>query len=265
MMDENLKTVNKDDVPTNIINVWSDHEMADVLRQASLLIGTTVDGDCELQCTAANSGAMRTILAAMRVFPQHGPLQKWSCYAIFNLSYGNAANKVELVKRGGLQQVLKTMSQHESDLEVQRLAMAILFSTLQSNSEEQAADGENKKQEIDVYAMRAIALSNGMVDVIRQVMQAHQAKKEIQLMGTQLLIVTTSPALDLPSSMDVADDEADKEALVQAVNSISSNSNDKSNDQSIPHTEDSTPGGGIQLPTSPSCDMSLPLSPVPAF
>lgn len=119
--------------------------------------------------------------------------------------------------------------------------------------------------------MRAIALSNGMVEVIKEVMQAHQSEKEIQLMGTQLLILTTSSAappcndddddnddLDLPPSIDIIEpkrnqEDDDDDGVVVANGNSNSNS-----EATIPYTE-----GG--LPPSPSCDLSVPLSPVPAF
>ena len=62
-MDENIKIIIKegDGTPTSI-DGWSDNEMADVLRQASLLIGTTVDGSCRLQSAAVTYGAIKSIL-----------------------------------------------------------------------------------------------------------------------------------------------------------------------------------------------------------
>jgi hypothetical protein len=131
-----------------------------------------------------------------------------------NLTYEHSANKVELVRSGGLQQVLGCVGRHEAELDVARLGLAVLFSTLQHGD-----------ATVDVRPMRAVALAHRMLEVVGRAASLHGAAADVRQMAQQLLALAPpdhEPEVALPPR---------------------------------PHTP----------PRAPTCNTSLPLSPVSAF
>lgn len=135
---------------------------------------------------------------------------------------------MELVKRGGLQQVITTMKGHSQVLEVQRLALGTLYNTLLDGNEEEE-EGRDAAH-VDVGGMRAVALSSGLLEAAEAAIARFHQHQDIKVMAEQLLSMTKANDLTLP------DDCEDEEAMDPPV----------------------------VTPTH-SCDLTQPLSPVAAF
>lgn len=127
-----------------------------------------------------------------------------------NLTFGHAGNKVLLAGKGGLQQVISSMRAHGGSRELQRLALATLYSVLQQrhsleeagafrrddddSDDEEEGDEEEGGPVLRVGAMRAVALANDMNEAVREAAHTYRQDREIQGMAAQLLELSTQAA-----------------------------------------------------------------------
>ena len=145
-------------------------------RRASLS-APLVDNHVSLQTHAVNEGAVEVIMSAMEWFPQHGPLQQWACFALFNLSFNHTPNKLYLVKQGALGAVLEAMRAHPA-LELNRHGVGVLFNVLRS------------EKDVDTFAMRQVALNAGLVEVLQAASMRFRDEPILSQMASQILADT---------------------------------------------------------------------------
>jgi hypothetical protein len=127
-----------------------------------------------------NEGAVEVIMSAMEWFPQHGPLQQWACFALFNLSFNHTPNKLYLVKQGALGAVLEAMRAHPDALELNRHGVGVLFNVLRS------------EKDVDTFAMRQVALNAGLVEVLQAASMRFRDEPILSQMASQILADTAS-------------------------------------------------------------------------
>mmetsp|Transcript_38683 Transcript_38683/g.65870 ORF Transcript_38683/g.65870 Transcript_38683/m.65870 type:complete len:412 (+) Transcript_38683:120-1355(+) len=163
---------------------------AEVHRLGALIFGALCDNCHDLQTVAVDEGLTTALLAGMDWFRHHEPLAQWALWALFNVTFNHASNKVDLVRRGGLKTVVTTMSAHSKSVSVQRQAVAVLFSCLMNEKTlgDSGSDcGSNGDVKAEVAGMREVAYSQGMNEAVAAARMSHPNDKPIQAMGRQIL------------------------------------------------------------------------------
>lgn len=148
-----------------------------VQQRAGVLFASLADDDAEGAAEMVDAGCMDALLGAMAWFRRHSGVQQWCCVALFNLTFGHAANKVFFVRRGGIRRVVAALREHGGHMELQRQGIATLYGVLQGTEDTR----------IDVGTMRAAAFAEGLLPVLRAARSAHAGNAEIAAMAAQLI------------------------------------------------------------------------------
>ena len=93
----------------------------------------------ELTPEVARAGGIGAVVEAMRQHAEHAGVQEQACFALRNLTYDNAQNRVEVARAGGIRAVLEAMRQHAGHAGVQQWACVALYNVACKNADNKGA------------------------------------------------------------------------------------------------------------------------------
>jgi hypothetical protein len=167
---------------------------AELQRKACLLLGAVSDGNESIAMQIGQRGGIQTILNAMAWYRYHTDVANWGLWSIFTLCCENSVNKIILIQLDGIPIVIQTMKNCSDSNDVARHGTAILFDILRENSTNFVSSGNSTTTStnipsLDVWKIRDISLSAGLLDCILHVMKnfSDSTNLDVHMMGRAIL------------------------------------------------------------------------------
>mmetsp|Transcript_22105 Transcript_22105/g.28628 ORF Transcript_22105/g.28628 Transcript_22105/m.28628 type:complete len:380 (-) Transcript_22105:110-1249(-) len=183
-------------------------------KRGCMALGQIVDGQPKLQTAAVDEGGLDVVLECMQWYRDHGELQQWALWAILQLTFEHPANRVYLLKKGGMRLVLDSLKNHAQARKVQCQGLGVVMSSFQ------LADG------IDTSLVCKLAMNDGLEKIAQEAKERFPSDVYIIQVCDQLLSIcneiklhiqySSSPAAPIIDQNDSEQIEKLKSDLVSA-------------------------------------------------
>jgi len=160
--------------------------LAEILRKGCLFLGAICNNDEEdlhLSSLIVLMGGLELILETGNWFRLHEGVSNWVLWSIFNMCYGQIVIKSRLIEAQGVQTICTLMENNQTNLEVNRHGIALLFDLLRENQ-------STEEVKWDPWEIRKIALSSGLYKIVLFAMNEFSDSMDIMMMGQEMLIGT---------------------------------------------------------------------------